>query len=1231
MNYNDEQSESYNTGDTNQYIDSTAKQVSDSAKNKVVQGFKSAGRGLLKNAYGPMAMGKKVVTDIAGSGLKIMLKKYFIIGVIIIVAVFIGGIFLMSLADYLIEERGTTQNYSLENEEMNVSGLTEDGVRMVVALTEPQALKTAYYRLMSCASYVKLANNQHIKFYDPEDLDITSSDNEREDFSTLQDYYEKEKNFLLSADFLLMADEILHDYTVYYPEQIIKPVFYKEDDNGNLKTQELVKEDETMLSSDVESVGYKLDSDGDFIKDDKDNKVNGLWDYGLGSVLKYTVGQKDVWMEGTIVAKDILVTNKNGEVTIKRIYPNTPFLYKNIPLKGEKDIKIGGRTFHDSNLQKTFGNSTTTYPIKIPLISSVALFSGSVSYEYEDKTTSEVFVEGTTEDMYAGVTDYIYGYYEGTPLYEIRSGSTFTKVPEQVAENKDPIGFSYIDDYYDEYTNYVPIGLVNDLDFSDRAEKTYDLLVGLGLLKPYSGSVGGVQLAPETSLNGSDSQINDADHGGSSDPNQWNELTMLAHLIAAEAADDKLDELMVGAVVMNRVHSDKYPDTLKECIEQSGQYACYSNGSYQSKKLTDSEIASAKQVLSGEFAIPENVVFQAQFVQGSYTFMINGVHYYCTAEGDETVATYDRYDRVALTEAQLRALAEQLKEDDSENSNNNNENSNSNTNNSATPVNPSTGAQIGGAKQVEVTYYCPSCNSPAGSYAVAWSGAGRATDGITCALSPLSRKALGVEYGDWIYISGIGTRRVDDYCGTGLGQSIKGDRIVVDIFKDTPTCVCTTHKPSGQGFTAYKTDGQGSTTVNGFSDNGVYYVDINNPYGFKLFNADNFDTLSATNLYEQFKDPNRSWFTKLFEKIDDVNSGFLNKLKDMLDKWGLMKGLNSIFNEDAIFTKAHFFVDPDSDTERTRDVVYNALAITQNKKYSEVISSFDENNMDLLFVGDSNGLGGNFGIINGVGTTVDGFISPTASYYQPIKSYTTSSPYVQLATPADTEVLSISNGTVKNVSPDGKKITIDFASGGDVYTIIYGNVIPSVNNGSSVSTGQVIGIATADGLTIQVSKNGTTVDPMSIFYQPVLSGGGIAIGTSEAVAYWPAPSYTRISSPYGNRYHPISGSYKFHKGVDLAAPGGSPCIASGSGTVIRSDMRDVDGYGNYIVIDHGNGVKTGYAHLKARYVQVGDTVVGGQQIGEIGTTGASTGNHLHFEVYINGSTVDPMTYFPTKN
>ncbi len=115
-----------------------------------------------------------------------------------------------------------------------------------------------------------------------------------------------------------------------------------------------------------------------------------------------------------------------------------------------------------------------------------------------------------------------------------------------------------------------------------------------------------------------------------------------------------------------------------------------------------------------------------------------------------------------------------------------------------------------------------------------------------------------------------------------------------------------------------------------------------------------------------------------------------------------------------------------------------------------------------------------------------------------------------------------------------------------------------------------------------------------------------------------------LSSMFGPRVHPIFGTVRMHNGVDFRGSTGTPIMAAGGGTVVYAGPRG--GYGNTVVIDHGNSLATLYAHQSAVYVAVGATVTAGQVIGAVGSTGFSTGPHLHFEVRLGGTPVNPLGY-----
>lgn len=126
------------------------------------------------------------------------------------------------------------------------------------------------------------------------------------------------------------------------------------------------------------------------------------------------------------------------------------------------------------------------------------------------------------------------------------------------------------------------------------------------------------------------------------------------------------------------------------------------------------------------------------------------------------------------------------------------------------------------------------------------------------------------------------------------------------------------------------------------------------------------------------------------------------------------------------------------------------------------------------------------------------------------------------------------------------------------------------------------------------------------------------------VMAWPAPGHTRVTSEFGNRLHPTLKVNRFHAGMDIGAPSGSKVVAANNGTVIKATYSG--SYGNMVMIDHGGGIVTLYAHNTKLLVKTGDKVTRGQQIAVSGATGRVTGPHVHFEVRVNGEYKNPRNY-----
>lgn len=145
-------------------------------------------------------------------------------------------------------------------------------------------------------------------------------------------------------------------------------------------------------------------------------------------------------------------------------------------------------------------------------------------------------------------------------------------------------------------------------------------------------------------------------------------------------------------------------------------------------------------------------------------------------------------------------------------------------------------------------------------------------------------------------------------------------------------------------------------------------------------------------------------------------------------------------------------------------------------------------------------------------------------------------------------------------------------------------------------------------------------------YRPAAKAGagGARPGYGGALV-WPSRlplGAAALTGRFGARYHPVLGNWRHHSGVDLAAPAGTPVAAPSPGVVVAAQWWG--GYGLFVAVDHGQGMQTRYAHLSQLAVSVGQQIGAGQTIGYVGSTGLSTGPHLHYEMRLNGQALDPL-------
>lgn len=253
---------------------------------------------------------------------------------------------------------------------------------------------------------------------------------------------------------------------------------------------------------------------------------------------------------------------------------------------------------------------------------------------------------------------------------------------------------------------------------------------------------------------------------------------------------------------------------------------------------------------------------------------------------------------------------------------------------------------------------------------------------------------------------------------------------------------------------------------------------------------------------------------------------------------------------------------------------------------------------------------------------------------------------VDLAAPAGAEVRAAGSGRITYAGPLAGRgvVVVDHGSLRTTYEPVSAGVTvgDEVNAGDPIGTLAVAGSHCAPGSCLHwgAREGERYVDPTGLVRSAAVRllplGERTLSGDAPPRPTWPGTSlnwplaHPRITSPYGMRVHPVTGVYKLHDGTDFGAACGTPVRASAGGTVAHVGVRGA--YGLQVTVDHGTlgrGVlTTSYSHLSRGTVSAGQSVGSGHTIGLVGTSGSSTGCHLHFMVYSAGSVVDPLTYLP---
>jgi len=191
-------------------------------------------------------------------------------------------------------------------------------------------------------------------------------------------------------------------------------------------------------------------------------------------------------------------------------------------------------------------------------------------------------------------------------------------------------------------------------------------------------------------------------------------------------------------------------------------------------------------------------------------------------------------------------------------------------------------------------------------------------------------------------------------------------------------------------------------------------------------------------------------------------------------------------------------------------------------------------------------------------------------------------------------------------------------------TAVINNLNAKQNEVMTASRSKEIYMSSLKNNIAEIQRQEAAMDEQSKQIEKDILAAQRAVEYAGGEMLWPAPGNYTVTSNFGGRADPITGVWSSHGGTDIRAPYGASIVAANSGVVIFSGWHY--SYGNYTIVDHGGGIATLYAHCSKLLVSKGQAVSRGEQIALVGSTGYSTGNHLHFEVRINGVRTQPMDY-----